>query len=149
MVAPTVRTTGDLNPDAESENDLLEIQFLTLQSVRRPLTPAPAEGPVKHGVQSEPTGDLTESTGQLVGIMGEQGRGAPPLPPSPAPSGPSLIMTPATYLNPNHYDFPPNLGGRGEQAPLAHIPRGEQLAYELRQDWRRPAPITNEPVTLV
>jgi hypothetical protein len=112
-----------------------------LRNLRRPLTPAPSEGPVGNSTQSLPSGDPTKNIGQIVAFA-EVGKGAPIQAPTPRPFNPSLLLTPATYINPNHYLFPLNLGGRLEYIPLASIPQGNQLAYAVREDWRRPAAIT-------
>lgn len=121
-------------------------QETVLRSSRRPLTPAPSEGPIAHGIQALPTGDPTVSTGQVVQFS-VQGRGAPEMMPTPRPTNAALMITPATYTNPNHYLFALNLGGRLENIPLAHLPQGTQLAYELRTDWRRPAAIEQEALS--
>jgi len=139
--SPLIRTQSDFTPgqmDGVSANELA--QEATLRSLRRPLTPAPSEGPVGNSTQSLPSGDPTINIGQIIGYS-ELGRGAPMQMPSPKPTPLSRFYTPATYTNPNHYEFAHNYGGREERTPLASIPQGKQHAYALRKDWRRPAAI--------
>ena len=120
----------ETNPDATLE--------AILPGVRRPLIAAPSEGPVAYGLVS---GDPSRTLGGDIHVSGDQGRAAPMLRPTPAPSPLALRYEPATYTNPNHYEFPHNLGGREARVPLASLPEGEMIAYPLRRDWRRPAPI--------
>jgi len=146
-ISPLIRTQTDFTQgqvDGVSASDLA--QEATLRSVRRPLTRAPSEGPVGNSTQSLPSGDPTVNTGQVIGYS-EVGRGAPMQMPTPRPSPLSRFYTPATYTNPNHYEFAHNLGGREERVPLASIPEGKQRAYALRKDWRRPASIESAAVS--
>lgn len=139
--SPLIRTQSDFTPgqtEGVSANQLA--QETTLRSLRRPLTPAPSEGPVGNSTQALASGDPTINTGQIIGYS-ELGRGAPMQMPTPKPSPLSRFYTPATYTNPNHYEFPNNMGGREERTPLASIPEGKQRAYALRKDWRRPASV--------
>lgn len=123
--------------------------FVFMGAQRRPLTPAPSDGPVSESVpQAVEAGDPTVPLGGFTIPHGEVGRGAPLLPPTPAPFPVALHLIPTVYRNPNHYEFPRQMGGRGVVTPLASPARGEQLAYELRQDWRRVQPITHAPITV-
>lgn len=129
----TAEMIGSNDPDAVAFAQSAEVG-----SIRRPLIAAPSEGPTHY---VPPTGDPTITLGGDVIQLGEQGRGAPMQLPSPAPAPPALGYVPATYTNPNHYEFAHNLGGRDARSPLASIPQGQQLAYELRRDWRRPGAV--------
>lgn len=109
---------------------------------RRPLTPAPTLGPLAAPGGREahrPSGDAAINIGQGVAMV-ETGRGAPPLPPSPAPFKPSRFHIPAMYVNPNHYGFPlhDDAKDRERRVPLASIPAGQQIADQPRVDWQRP-----------
>lgn len=120
-------------------------QLALLPGRRRPLTPAPSEGPLSDPGRL-PLDVMIPLGGQTV-ETGERGRGAPLLPPSPAPSPKTLYRIPYMYANPNHYLFPPNSRDRGVETPAARIPDGRQYAYELRQNYRRPATIEQAPIT--
>lgn len=112
-------------------------QFGVLPGARRAMTVAPSEGPLSVGTGKEASGDPTVSLGGDI-LLSEPGRGAPPFPPTPRPNAPSYMLIPAIYHNPNHYEFPHNLGKLPESTPLAAEVQGKQMAYELRQDWVRP-----------
>ncbi len=127
------------------------IQFGLLPGASRALSVAPTEGPLSigatRGTGAIASGDATIPLGGAVEVNAFTGRGAPPFPPTPRPTVPSHILIPQIYHNPNHYEFAHNLGKLPESAPLAAEVQGNQLAYELRSDWRRPEAI--EPGALI
>lgn len=122
-------------------------QFASLvdgDSHRHALLPDTAKGPYALETSNHAATESGAIGGQTVVL--EVGRGAPLMVQSPAPSPAALGRIPTMYHNPNHYDFPPNLGGRQVTAPLASTPIGAMTAYDLRHDWRRPPFIVPAPI---
>ena len=138
-------TTADLVAN-EDQDAALRAAAAVLPGIRRPLIEAPSEGPLAAQGTIAPShalvsGDPSTLEATTIGLSGDQGRAAPMLPPSPAPSRPAHRYQPAIGVNPNHFEHLHNLQDKTARVPLASLPEGRQNAYPLRRDWRRPAPI--------
>lgn len=136
-------TTAVMVGEAQADAAALAI----IPAVRRSLIPAPSRGPLADDYGQAPLRGYVPSLGGHTIVLGEQGRGAPMLPPSPAPSPAARGYVPQTYTNPGHVLFPlQGQQGRDARTPLAEPPRGEQGAVPLRADWRRPGTIQHNPI---
>lgn len=135
-------TTAVMVGEAEADAAMLRI----LPAQGRPLIPAPGRGPLAEESQRT-IQNVAQSLGGHTFALGEQGRGAPMLPPSPAPSPVARGYFPAVWRNPGHWLFPLQRGGRDASVALASIPQGEQSSVPLRSDWRRPNTIQHDAVS--